>query len=190
MNLRLNFARRLQVGFTLVELLITVSIFAILIAVALPDLRAFVVSNRLSSDVNGFIGLINYARSEAIARNQDVLICPKSNGATVITCESTQLWGEFETQVFVDINGNGQRNASDILLKTIPATDPAGLERRINRATAPGIIKFGAVGFSQTAHRFDIFAIGDAAFETRFGRTVCVSRNGRVRVATANDACT
>jgi type IV fimbrial biogenesis protein FimT len=190
MNPNARAANQPQIGFTLVELLITVSIVAILIAVALPDLRAFLVNNRLSSDVNGFVGLINYARSEAIARNQDVLICPKSNGATVITCESTQSWGEFETQVFVDIDGNGQRNANDILLKTIAATDPAGLDRRINRATAPGVIKFGAVGFSQTAHRFDIFAIGDAAFEIRFGRTICISRSGRVRVATANNACT
>jgi len=174
-------------GFTLIELMVTIAVLGILLALALPDLRSFMVGNRLSSDVNGLVGLINYARSEAIARNQDVVICPKDNVAN--TCIASQFWGEFETQVFVDLNGNGQRNAGDLLLKTIPATDPAGLERRITRNAGPGVIRFGAVGFSQTPHQFNVFAIGDAAFEIRYGRTICISRPGRVRVAAANDAC-
>lgn len=175
-------------GFTLVELMVTVSVLAILVGLALPDLRSFLVSNRLSSDVNGLIGLLNYARSEAIVRNQNVVVCPKTNGAG-ITCVNTQFWGEFETQVFVDVDGNNQRDATDVLLKTIPATDPTGLERRINRVTNTSVIRFGAVGFAQVPHRFDIFAIGDAAFEIKYGRTICISKPGRVRVATANNGC-
>ena len=181
--------RHASQGFTLIELMVTVSVLAILVGLALPNLRSFLVSNRLSSDVNGLIGLLNYARSEAIVRNQSVVVCPKTNGAA-ITCEDTQFWGEFETQVFVDINGNNQRNSpEDVLLKTIPATDPAGAERRINRVTNTSVIRFGAVGFAQVPHRFDIFAIGDAAFEIKYGRTICISRPGRVRIATANNGC-
>lgn len=175
-------------GFTLIELMVTVSVLAILVGLALPDLRSFLVSNRLSSDVNGLIGLLNYARSEAIVRNQSVVVCPKTNGAA-ITCENTQFWGEFETQVFVDVNGNNQRDAADVLLKTLPATDPAGVERRINRVTNTSVIRFGAVGFAQVPHRFDVFAIGDAAFQIKYGRTICISKPGRVRVATANNGC-
>ena len=174
--------RRQQNAFTLIELLITIAILGALMAIALPSLNGFVLSNRLSSDVNGFLGLINYARSEAITRNQDVLICPRSNNA--ITCEATQFWGQFEVQMFVDVNGNGERNVGDVLLKTIPASDPAGTSRRFTRPAGAGNIKFGAVGLSQTAQRFDIFAIraGDAAFEAQYGRTVCISRTGRARV--------
>lgn len=181
MNIRHPRARPSQPGFTLIELMVAVSVLGILVALALPDLRGFLVSNRLSSDVNGFIGLVNYARSEAIVRNQDVVICPKRNDA--IGCQSSANWGEYEIQVFVDINGSGTRTNNDILLKTIPATDPSGATRKIDRNGGVGNIRFSAAGFAQTAHRFDIYAIGDAAFELRYGRSVCISRPGRVRVS-------
>jgi type IV fimbrial biogenesis protein FimT len=174
-------------GFTLIELMVTISVLAILLAIAIPNLREFVLRNRVSSDVNGFIGLVNYARSEAIVRNQDVVVCPKTNGA--ITCVSNGMWGQFEIQAFVDVNGNGQRNGGDILLKTIPATDSTGLQREITRkvgsgsTVTAGVISFSAGGYSQTAHRFDINPIGDTALELQYGRSVCVSKPGRVRVS-------
>ncbi len=180
---------RIQRGFTLIELLITMAVLGILMAVALPSLQSFILSNRLSSDVNGFMGLINYARSEAIARNQDVVVCPKNNAA--ITCQASQFWGEYEIQVFIDINGNGERNAADTLLRTIPASDPSATARRLTRNGGTSIVKFGAAGLSQVGHRFDIFAIktGDSEFESRYGRSVCISLPGRPRVIPLGTVC-
>ena len=172
---------KIQRGFTLIELLITMTVLGVLMAIAVPNLQGFILSNRLSSDVNGFIGLINYARSEAIARNQSVVICPRNN--TAITCQASQFWGEFEIQAFVDVDGNGQRNATDILLKIIPPSDSTGTLRRLTRDSV-GSLTFGSSGLSQTTHKFDIFAVkaGDSEFEARYGRTVCISRPGRPRV--------
>ena len=186
MNTRPSGIRQTQTGFTLVELMVAVSIVAVLTTLALPDLRAFVVSNRLSSDVNSFVGLVNYARSEAIVRNQDVIVCPRSNSG--ITCASDASWGLYETQVFVDANGHGQRNTTEELLKTVPATDASGTQRVIKRDSGVGSIRFSAAGFSQTAHTFDVFAKGDVDFELKYGRSVCISKPGRVRV-TAPGSC-
>jgi type IV fimbrial biogenesis protein FimT len=181
---------RLQKGFTLIELLITVTVLGVLMAVALPNLRSFIVSNRLSSNVNGFIGLINYARSEALVRNQAVIVCPKDPAA--ITCIASQAWNAYELQVFVDVDGSNTRNAGDILLTTVPAMDPDGNETSFVRQTAAGDIEFGAVGMAQTAHRFDIHAVApsDSAYETKYGRAVCISKPGRVKVLSYSSTTT
>lgn len=177
-----------ECGLTLIELLVTIAIVGILLSIALPSFREFLVGNRLSSDVNGFIGLINYARSEAISRNQSVVICPKSDSTTA--CVSSQFWGQYEVQAFVDVDGSGTRNTGDILLKTIPAIDPTALERGFVRSSA-GKITFRSVGYANTAQSFDIWAVksGDTAYEFKYGRTVCISSPGRVRVIPYGSNC-
>ncbi|APW46935.1 GspH/FimT family pseudopilin [Rhodoferax antarcticus] len=175
-------------GFTIIELLVTIAILGILLALGLPEFRSFIVSNRLSTDVKGFVGLINYARSEAITRNQSVVICPKANNA--ITCQNSQFWGVYEIQAFVDINGNGQRDTSDTLLKTLTAVDRTSLERGFTR-TSVGTIVFRSVGLSTDTHTFDIWTkSSDVAYETKYGRRVCISRPGRVRVIPYLTTCT
>jgi type IV fimbrial biogenesis protein FimT len=176
-----------QKAFTLIELLITLSVLGVLLAIALPNLQTFVVNNRLSSNANSFIGLINYARSEAIARNQSVIICPKVDAG--ITCAGDQQWGKYELQVFVDCTANGDRNSAatvdcpdgDTLIKTYPAIDSSGTNFVLDRS-AVGNIRFNAGGISQTAHTFAINAKGDTDYEIKFGRTICISRPGRARV--------
>ncbi|WP_436292005.1 MULTISPECIES: GspH/FimT family pseudopilin [unclassified Variovorax] len=168
-------------GVTLIELLVVIVILGVLLAFGLPSLRDFLVGNRLSSNVNGFIGLVNYARSEAIVRNQDVVICPKN--ASTIACASTATWNTLEIQAFVDEDGNGQRDAADILLKTMAAVDPTDAETGFERSAAGSLI-FGSAGFARTAQSFKIYAkSSDSDYQARFGRTVCVSKAGRVRVA-------
>jgi type IV fimbrial biogenesis protein FimT len=169
-------------GVTLIELLVAIVILGVLLAFGLPSLRDFLVGNRLSSSVNGFIGLINYARSEAIVRNQDVVVCPKN--ASTVACDSTAAtWNTLEIQAFVDENGNGERDAAEVLLKTMAAVDSTDAETGFERS-ANGTLIFGSAGFARTAQSFKIYAkSSDSAYQARFGRTVCVSKAGRVRVA-------
>ena len=168
-------------GFTLIELLVTIVVLSLLLTLALPSMRDFLVGNQLSTNVNGFIGLVNYARSEAIVRNQDVVICPKNS--STIACVSQTGWNTLDIQAFVDENGNGNRDATEVLLKTIAAVDPSDAQTGFERSTA-GTLIFGSAGFARTAQSFKIYAkSSDSAYQARFGRTVCVSKAGRVRVA-------
>lgn len=74
-------------GFTLLELLIAIAVAAILLAVAIPSYRSVVQRNSIAANVNDLVGDLNYARSQAVTRGQDVYICSskdqvKCNGGT------------------------------------------------------------------------------------------------------------
>ena len=121
------------------------------------------------------------ARSEALARNQSVIICAKSNASN--SCDASQFWNEYATEIFVDVDGSDSWTTGDILLKTLPAMDIMGTETAFTRQTSATFIKFGAVGLASTTHRFDIHAVStDSAYETKYGRTLCISKPGRIRV--------
>ncbi|HEY6545084.1 MAG TPA: GspH/FimT family pseudopilin [Dokdonella sp.] len=67
-------------GFTLIELIITVALVAILLAVALPSFREINIGMNVSSNTNELIGALNLARSEAVKRGRDVAVVA-SDGA-------------------------------------------------------------------------------------------------------------
>jgi len=71
-------------GFTLVELLVTIAVAAILAALALPAFNNFILNDRDSSQINSLVSSFNYARSEAVKRNTSygVEVCPSSDGQT------------------------------------------------------------------------------------------------------------
>lgn len=76
------------------ELMVTVAILAILAGVAAPALLDMVAHNRVSAQTNDLIGALQFARSEAIKRNQTVTLCrTASAGAT--TCTSGDQWAHW-----------------------------------------------------------------------------------------------
>ncbi len=62
-------------GFTLVELLVVVAVFAIIATIAAPNLRTLFLENRATTQVNQLVEALNVARSEAVRRNQAVTLC-------------------------------------------------------------------------------------------------------------------
>ena len=68
-------------GFTLVELMVTLSVMAVLLAIAVPSFRDTIRRNRVTSASNALLATLNYARSEAIDRGQLVTLCPSADAA-------------------------------------------------------------------------------------------------------------
>jgi type IV fimbrial biogenesis protein FimT len=68
-------------GFTMTELVITMSIAAILMAIGVPSFKYVTTSNRISTEVNGLLGDMQFARSEAIKEGLPVTVCSSTDGA-------------------------------------------------------------------------------------------------------------
>jgi type IV fimbrial biogenesis protein FimT len=78
-----------QLGFTLTELMVVTAIVAILLTIGVPSYRYVTNSYRMSSEVNGLLGDLMYARSEALKEGQFVTVCASVNG---LTCSGATAW--------------------------------------------------------------------------------------------------
>ncbi len=66
---------RASAGFTLVELIVTIAVAAILITVAVPSFKHMIESNRLSTTANNLVSALRTAQMEAIKRNTSTQFC-------------------------------------------------------------------------------------------------------------------
>lgn len=80
---------RYQHAFTLVELMITIAVAAILLTVAIPSFRGTIQNNRITAQANDLVGALNLARAEAVARGTAVTACASTDGTT---CSETTTW--------------------------------------------------------------------------------------------------
>lgn len=90
-------------GFTMTEMVITMAIVAILMAIGVPSFKYVTTSNRLSTEVNGLLGDMQFARSEAIKEGLPVTVCSSASGTQ---CDGGNNW-QSGWIVFLDsINTN------------------------------------------------------------------------------------
>lgn len=78
-----------QHGFTLVELIVIVSIVGLLLAIGAPSYRYVTTANRVAAEINGLVGDLQFARAEAIKQGLFVTVCASSDGAT---CSGSATW--------------------------------------------------------------------------------------------------
>jgi type IV fimbrial biogenesis protein FimT len=108
--------RRLQHGFTLSELLTTVSVIGISLALVAPSFEAVTSNNRRATAVNQLVNSLHVARSEAITRNSRVTLCPSTNGES---CTGGSAWADGWV-VFADLDGDQVLDADDTVLASVP----------------------------------------------------------------------
>jgi prepilin-type N-terminal cleavage/methylation domain-containing protein len=71
---------RLQQGFSLVEMMVAVAVLAILAAIAAPDMRDLIIGNRLTAATNDRLGLLQFARAEAVRRGRVINLILNADG--------------------------------------------------------------------------------------------------------------
>lgn len=103
-----------HLGFTLIELIVTIMVGAILTAIAIPAFQSFVMNDRDSAQVNSLAYSFNYARSEAVKQDLPggVTVCPSSTGTP--PCNGVA-WQQGWVVYYTDANGNAQ------VLQAVPA---------------------------------------------------------------------
>ena len=170
---------RPQRGVTLIELLITVAIVAILASLAAPSFRDSLIRNRLSGYNSDFITAINFARSESIKRGQTVTICRSSDGSS---CAANGGW-EQGWIVFTDNDGDGTVDTSappvasdDQILRVWPALADG---YTLRSAALPDNIRYNARGLAALSGDFIL-----CQANTLVGAKAVVISTTRPRVAT------
>lgn len=79
-------------GFTLIEMMVTIAVLAILLALAVPSFNDAVLSGKLSTIANNLVASTHLARSEAIKRNNQVTLCVSTDGSTCTGGTWNQGW--------------------------------------------------------------------------------------------------
>lgn len=169
-------------GFTLIELMVTVALVAILMAVAVPSMTTFQRNAQLTSFSSTMMAAINAARGEAMKRGRYAMVSP-SDGSN---------WSSGWV-VFVDMDRSQAYEATnDVSLLTREATpNYLAIDANGTAAESPPYIMFDASGYVRkkggglanqtfTIRRNDVSGT-EALTQTR---RIIISRPGRVRICT------
>jgi type IV fimbrial biogenesis protein FimT len=105
--------RRHAFGFTLVELMITVTIAVVLIMIAVPSFKTIILSNKLTTTSNDLVLAINAARMEAVKRNAKTQLC--SNSASVNTSDTLGSACTTQTGAVYVLVGGSPATAATVL---------------------------------------------------------------------------
>lgn len=172
-------------GFTLIEMMVTITVAAILTSIAVPNLRNFIQNNRLSSGVNDLLHSLNLARTDAIKRqNGNVVVCG-STAPTVANpvCTYNTFSGWF---VFVDLNNNWQHdNGEQVLESHAPLDASVTVKADANN----DIVSYAPTGFANlpgAAFPTNTLVFCDVRGVRQVGaqstaRALTISRTGRAR---------
>lgn len=168
-------------GFTLIELMVTVALAVILMAVGIPSFTTFMRNAELTSFTNTLLGAINAARGEAMKRGRYAMVVPNDGSS----------WDSGWT-VFVDVDVSRTLTTGDITILKSEAK-PAYLTITGNNAASGSTpyIMYDASGYTRPKpgdlpnltikiYRNDVIGT-ELLTQTRF---LIIANTGRARICT------
>lgn len=166
-------------GFTLVELLVVVTVAAILLTVSVPSMSRLVHSARLTDASNALLSSLQLARSEAMKRNDRVTVCKSADG---LSCVRSGGW-EQGWIVFHDANHDGEHSVDERIIER--GQPRAGSLRITGNAHVASYVSFLAWGGTRQISgsiQAGTVTLCDVSASAAEGRQIVVSAAGRTRV--------
>jgi type IV fimbrial biogenesis protein FimT len=160
-------------GFTLIEVMVSLAILAILAALAAPNFSASIKKYRINAIRDDFTGSIHLARSEAIRRSVPVILTRTTGcSATLVDVNDWSCGWE----IVVDANSNGSKSVGELVLQTTNVPDGYGVMHP-GKGASLSINVWG-----QTSAAFGRFVLTPPeGVSGKTTTTVCINSGGRVR---------
>ena len=171
-------------GFTLIELMVVLTLLAVIAGLAAPGFRSTIARQKLSTAANDLLSSALQARSEAIKANQQTIVQP------VVSTDWAQGW-----RVYVDVDKDkAYTEGTDTFVTSVPpvADSVTVVDTEFFNSSVGNLIAFDPNGFllSQNAGRVVFASTVIPSSELKKG--VIVSRTGRARICTSQpgkDGC-
>lgn len=168
-------------GFTLIELMVVITILGVLLAVGIPSFQQLIVNNRIVTNTNDMVADFALARSEALKRGGStvVTVCATTNGTS---CSGTNNWSGGRL-VFVDAGTVGSVDTGDVVLRKAEAVD--GMTVTANGFSTTGFLAYRSSG-TVTSTQLGTFTVCKSGY---LGRILTISPIGRSSLASTSGNC-
>jgi type IV fimbrial biogenesis protein FimT len=170
---------RLDSGFTVIELLVTISVASILLAVAVPAFTQLAVNARLTTQANDVVAALNLARSEAIKRNTSVSFCRVGSESAVTCASSTRAWTNW-----IVTTGTG----GNVLRRGVVNTFGGGINMQSTLSSDQVMYRPEGLAYTGGAIVADQ-RITVCAPHSSTGRRVTLGRGSRLSTTTLSGTC-
>lgn len=176
-----------QAGFTLIELMITLVIAAIIMTIAVPSFLTTIQSSRLTTQVNDLAADISLARSEAIKRGVRVGLCRSANpSAGTPTCGGSSNTWSTGWLIYADDDADGAFVDADDTLIRIGQPAPNAVTV-ITDSTADLGVQYNTDGTLNSGGSIAVFTVCDAR-GAGSGRQIQINTMGRPRLVKGSAA--